>query len=226
MLNIAFRSRMGLGISVIALITMCALLQGAPSFAKSSTLTATAGKETGSKSEERSAVPAQEESTPSGQLYSCKSATDDNWKLYVNDTYNYEISYPPSAILDASNPQEVHISFKEPFYMSEHSQGIAETGITITIHDNPKHLSAKEWASKIDPDFIEKRQDIDINEVKGYKIKTFEFDRDGYIIYMLKGDRIYEIDFWDPLSMPEFSDKQKKRYDELFRNILNTFRFR
>ncbi len=84
-----------------------------------------------------------------------KDATGTNeekWKLYVNDTYHYEIIYPPSAILDASKPQEVYIRFKEPFYMSEHSQGITEIGITIRIHANPKHLTAKEWASKIEPD--------------------------------------------------------------------------
>ncbi len=62
--------------------------------------------------------------------------------------------------------------------------------------------------------------------MKGYKIKTFGFDVDDYIIYLPKGDMIYEIWFWDPLSMPEFSETQKKHYDKLFRKIVNTFRFR
>jgi hypothetical protein len=216
-----------LRILFLSLITVMVLLQVAPSLAQPSAPAKTSGQETGNQGMEKTTVPAQMEPTHSGQSCSEKSATEENWKLYVNDTYQYEICYPPSAILDSSKPQEVRLSFEEPFYISEHSNGTVITGITIKIHDNPKRFTAKEWALKAwDPDFIRGQETIDIGGVKGYKIKIFEFDQDGYHIYMSRGNKLYEIYFADPLSMPEFSKTQKKRYHELFREIVSTFFFR
>ncbi len=227
MLNIAFRNRMGLQMLVIVLITVLVLIQGVPSFAQSSTLTATAGKEAGSQGGEKSTVPAQGEPIPSGQPHSGKSATDEKWKLYVNDSYNYEISYPPSAMLDSSKPAKVLIMFAVPF-----DTGTDELGIYIEVHDNPDHAAAKEWAYKEwgpkleEQGFIRSEENIDLSGVHGYKIKVFGFDQDYYHIYIPKGGKMYEIDYDDPLSVPELSKTVKKRYDELFHKIVNTFRFR
>ncbi len=117
--------------------------------------------------------------------------------------------------------------FVEPF-----DTGTDEFGISFEVHDNPEHTTAKEWAFKEwgpkleEQGFIISEGNIDLSGVHGYKIKVFGFDQNNYHIYMFKGGKMYEIDFVDPLSIPELSETVNNRYDKLFRRIVNTFRFR
>lgn len=215
-------------LQLLALTLVVALALGKiePSLAQSSTPDKPVSQEVYREGQDISAGFMQNQSMSVEQSNSDKMIAKQQWKLYVNDSYRFNFRYPSSAKLDTVKPGKVTVLFIEPFKIGV-DEGISEFGITFAVHENPMHLTAKEWALKEwEPDFIRRQESIKINGEKGFMVKVFGFDRDNYHIYLPKMGKIYEIDFVDPLSMPELSETLKKRYDVLFHSIVKTFQFR
>lgn len=145
-----------------------------------------------------------------------------DWKIYQNDKYKYQISYPAKWFLD-----EQDIDGKQITSISSDSDTFKQDGIyplEIFVENNSQKLSAKDFAQNYlknqNPDLpkidFEKSYELKINDMLAYKLeKSFDdgawFDR----VYISGNDNIFVFNF------PTNPAEQNKIYNE----IISTFKF-
>lgn len=149
-----------------------------------------------------------------------------NWHTYTNSKYGYQISYPLTGLLDASDPLKVSIKFSQAFESEGGSQGTDEFSFNIAVQNNPKHISPRVRAQQSwNRAAIKVQQDININGVAGYKIRVFEIDQDTDYIYLAGRDAIYILSFWEPQTMNDFTPTLQKHYAAIFQKMVSSFHF-
>ncbi len=173
-------------------------------------------------------------STPEPTSISSHNPVD--WKTYSNETYQYKVNYPPSAsvatsvgALDNHNLpelQEVRLSFVQQFDNAA-GGGQDRFGFRVTVYDNPKSVTAKEWAlQQWSPDVIRKQEEIDLTGGYAYKLTIFEIDQTSDYIYLAKGNRVYALSYWSPDSMFDFTPEVRQNYTAIFQEMIDSFNVR
>lgn len=119
--------------------------------------------------------------------------------------------------------QQVRLGFVQQFDNGA-GGGQDQFGFRVTVYDNPKSVTAKEWAlQQWSPDVIREQEEIDLPGGYAYKLTIFEIDQTSDYIYFTKGNWVYALSYWNPDSMFDFTPEVRQNYSATFRKMLNSF---
>jgi hypothetical protein len=156
-----------------------------------------------------------------------------NWQTYTDKIYGFKLAYPRSGSLtvipgglDENNTARLEAITVEFIQKADPLVGNFEDTFqfSVTAYSNPEQLTAKQWALKQwDADVIREQEDIAINGVPAYKLRNLEIDQDSDYIYLAKGSGMYQLSYWDPQTMYDFSSQIREQYTQTFDRMVRSF---
>ena len=154
-----------------------------------------------------------------------------NWRTYRNDNYGFEFEYPPEwQMSEAKNSSYYRLVLGNPL------SGLRWYSFEIYIMQNPKRLSAKDYAKNVLATREEENQEtgIGISPEKEFSVKVRNYD--GYeffgvfggdqhteAIYVTSGDRAFLFQF--PVARENDNLSKPIENNAVVHKILSTLRF-
>lgn len=154
------------------------------------------------------------------------------WQTYSNAKFHYQLQYPPPPNIiritstdsgdDGNGPflQQLGILFS----VSPNSSGQdnAQFPFSVTVYDNPKQQTAKQWADRWDA--VQQESTVNINGVNGYKIAEFAYDQNDIYIYLIHRALVYQVSYVDPTTLFEYPNVDQQEYSRIVNHILQSFK--
>jgi hypothetical protein len=156
----------------------------------------------------------------------------ERWRVFEAPNCGFRIEYARTgSVLRNSG---CHLAIQSPFGLSLKEAGTRLDFLyEVIVHPNPKRVPAAAWPplqfTKIfeeAPEDIRRQGPAKIGRYNGYAITVAEGDQDGVHQYVAGGDRMYELAFSDPESVPDITPIARDRWREGVRHMTESFRIR
>ena len=148
------------------------------------------------------------------------------WRIYRNNQYRYEISYPPGSTIRNYGLNTILIDI-----------GAGAVPFSVKVIPNPQRLSAKQWVEQlkakahrqedvplpIEQIFPEKGPQegpVQVGTVSGYRLRVFAIDYEKDLFFLSSAEFMYELG----LSAVDPNDPEFDMHHRIFIRMLETFR--
>lgn len=177
-------------------------------------------------------------STPESPLLSPRQSSTPlaRWKTYRNESYKFEIQYPPGTAVTVSKDHRI-VSFNV-----DPEARLAELStFRVIVRDNPGGLSAKEWVqwlasvdrntitgsnvrqdvAEVQGNIIPPRKEIMVGAIPGLEIHVFAFDYTDQHTYVTRDELAYKLAF---PSEQNPNNPHAREHHNVFKTMLDTFK--
>ncbi len=154
----------------------------------------------------------------------------ENWRVYINNTYNYSLKYPPKWIITENKNKQLIIEEPNnnsvPWYPGKFEVSAGKFN-THTLDEWAKNLDDPGEKSYDNTDTVPGRDyyniigDITIGGLPAKQLSIFKFDSTGILTITVHRNINYEIVYNDG----GLNDPKKEQHNQIYNQILSTFKF-